>query len=307
MKRYSLLFINKILNDMNKFVIPESELIINNDGSIFHLHIRPEDIADNLVICGDPSRVDMIASHFNNIEVNVTNREFHTITGYYKGKRVTALSHGIGSDNIEIVLNELDALANIDFKTRTAKEQHRELTIVRVGTSGGLQDATPIGSYVAANYAIGFDGVLHFYADRDKVCDLAFENELMKQLDWQINGLKPYVVKAPDDMIKQFVISSNVIPGATIACNGFYAPQGRRLRGRLADPELNKKITSFEYQGTKLTNFEMESSALAGLGAILGHRVITICTIIAGRKSETMNTEYKGTIEGLVQLVLDRF
>lgn len=291
---------------MSKFVIPESELIINSDGTIFHLHIRPEDISDKLIICGDPSRVDMIASHFDSTEVNVTSREFHTVTGTYKGKRITALSHGIGSDNIEIVLNELDALANIDFKTRTAKEQHRQLTIVRVGTSGGLQDFAPIGSYVAADYAIGFDGVLHFYEDCKKVCDLPFEAELMKQLEWKIEGLKPYVVKAPQDMIDQFVTPGGVVPGATIACNGFYAPQGRRLRGKLADPELNQKIIAFEHEGTKLTNFEMESSALAGLGAILGHRVLTICTIIAGRKSETMNTEYKGTIEGLVQLVLDR-
>lgn len=291
---------------MNKFIIPESELIINNDGTIFHLHLRPEDISDKLVICGDPSRVDMIASHFDSVEVNVSSREFHTITGTYKGKRITALSHGIGSDNIEIVLNELDALANIDFKTRTAKDEHKELTIVRVGTSGGLQDFAPIGSFVSANYAIGFDGVLHFYADRDKVCDKPFEAELMKQLEWQIDGLKPYAVSAPKDMIEQFVTPGGVVPGATIACNGFYAPQGRRLRGQLADPKLNEKIINFEHNGVKLTNFEMESSALAGLGAILGHRVLTICTIIAGRKSETMNTEYKGTIEGLVQLVLDR-
>ncbi|MDO5017401.1 MAG: nucleoside phosphorylase [Porphyromonas sp.] len=291
---------------MSKFVIPESELIINNDGSIFHLHIKPDDLADHLIVCGDPARVDMIASYFDTIQVNVTNREFHTVTGTYRGKRITALSHGIGSDNIEIVLNELDALANIDFATRTAKDKHRRLTIVRVGTSGGLQDETPIGSYVAADYSIGFDGVLHFYADRDKVCDKTFEAQLINQLDWQIDGLKPYAVKAPQDMIDQFVTPGGILSGATIACNGFYAPQGRRLRGVLADPRLNEKIISFEYNGVKLTNFEMESSALAGLGAILGHRVITICTIIAGRKSETMNTEYKGTIEGLVELVLDR-
>lgn len=291
---------------MSKFVIPESELIINNDGTIFHLHIRPEDISDKIIVCGDPARVDTIASNFESIELSVTSREFHTVTGMYKGKRLTALSHGIGSDNIEIVLNELDALANIDFSTRTAKDEHKQLTIVRVGTSGGLQDNTPIGSFVSANYAIGFDGVLHFYKDRDKICDKAFEAEMLRQLDWQIDGLKPYVVKAPQDMIDQFVTPGGVVQGATIACNGFYAPQGRRLRGALADPKLNEKIINFDYNGVKLTNFEMESSALAGLGAILGHRVLTICTIIAGRKSETMNTEYKGTIEGLVEMVLDR-
>lgn len=291
---------------MSKFVIPESELIINEDGTIFHLHIRPEDIADKLIVCGDPARVDMIASYFDTKEVDVTSREFHTVTGTYKGKRITALSHGIGSDNIEIVMNELDALANIDFKTRTAKDEHRELTIVRVGTSGGLQDHVPIGTYVAAEYAIGFDGVLHFYADADKVCDKDFEQALLKGLDWKIEGLKPYVVKAPKDLLDQISGEGGIVNGATIACNGFYAPQGRRLRGALADPELNQKIIAFEHEGHKLTNFEMESSALAGLAAILGHRALTVCTIIAGRKSETMNTNYKGTIEGLVELVLDR-
>lgn len=291
---------------MSKFIIPSSELIINEDGSIFHLHIKPEDIADKIIVCGDPSRVDMIASHFDSQEVNVSSREFHTITGRYKGERITALSHGIGSDNIDIVMNELDALANIDFKTRTAKDQHRELTIIRVGTSGGLQEHTPIGSYVAANYAIGFDGVVYFYDDHKKVCDHEFEAELMKQLEWKIDGLKPYVVKAPDDLVDRIMEGGDVIKGATIACNGFYGVQGRRLRGKLADPELNAKIQKFEYKGETLTNFEMESSALAGLGAILGHKTLTVCMIIAGRKSETMNTDYKGSIDGLIKLVLDR-
>ena len=292
---------------MSKFVIPSSELIINDDGTIFHLHLKPEDIADKIIVCGDPSRVDLIAKHFdpNSIEVNVSSREFHTVTGRYKGVRITALSHGIGSDNIDIVMNELDALANIDFQTRTAKDSHRELTIVRVGTSGGLQDQTPIGSYVAANYAIGFDGVLYFYAGHKEVCDQEFGAELLKQLDWKIDGLKPYVVKAPSALVERFTASGKVLKGATIACNGFYGVQGRRLRGELTDPELNAKIQRFEYRGEKLTNFEMESSALAGLGAILGHQTLTICMIIAGRKSETMNTDYKGSIDGLIQLVLD--
>lgn len=291
---------------MNKFVIPSSELIINEDGTIFHLHLKPEDLADKIIVCGDPSRVDSIAEHFDTREVDVSNREFHTITGTYKGERITALSHGIGGDNIDIVLNELDALANIDFATRTAKEEHRELTIVRVGTSGGLQDHTPIGSYVAANYSIGFDGVIYFYDDHKKVCDHEFEAELLRQLDWKIDGLKPYVVKAPEDLLNRIMEGGHVVKGATIACNGFYGAQGRRLRGRLSDPELNAKIQAFEYLGEKLTNFEMESSALAGLGAILGHKVLTVCMIIAGRKSETMNTDYKGSIDGLIQLVLDR-
>ena len=288
------------------FVIPPSELVINDDGTIFHLHLKPEDISDKLIICGDPSRVDMIAKNFDSEEVNVTNREFHTVTGTYKGKRITALSHGIGGDNIEIVLNELDALANIDFKTRTAKEELKSLTIVRVGTSGGLQDFTPIGSYVAAGYAIGFDGVLHFYADEDEVVDHDFEKALRTQLEWNIYGLKPYAVKAPEDLLARITEGTNIVRGATIASNGFYAPQGRRLRGKLADPDLNRKIGAFEHNGQKITNFEMESSALAGIGAILGHKCLTVCTIIAGRKSEEMNTNYKGTIEDLVKIVLDR-
>ena len=289
-----------------KFVIPPSELIINDDGSIFHLHLKPEDISTKLIICGDPARVDMIAANFDTREVNVTNREFHTVTGTYKGKRITALSHGIGGDNIEIVMNELDALVNIDFRTRTAKETLTELTIVRVGTSGGLQDFTPIGSYVAAAYAIGFDGVLHFYSDEDEVVDHDFEKALRSQLEWNIYGLKPYVVKAPEELLARITEGTNIVKGATIACNGFYAPQGRRLRGRLADPELNRKIGAFEYEGRKITNFEMESAALAGIAAILGHKALTVCTIIAGRKSEEMNTNYKGTIEELVTTVLDR-
>lgn len=287
------------------FVIPSSELIINGDGSIFHLHLRPEDISDKLIICGDPARVDKIASYFDTQEVNVSSREFHTITGMYKGKRVTALSHGIGCDNIEIVMNELDALANIDFDTRTAKKEHKALTVVRIGTSGGLQDHTPIGSYVAAEYAIGFDGVLHFYADAPKVTDTAFEQALLKGLDWKIDGLKPYVVKAPEDLVEQILAGTDIIKGCTIACNGFYAPQGRRLRGVLADPTLNNKIMSFEYAGRKITNFEMESSALAGIGAILGHRTLTVCAIIAGRKSEKMNTSYKDSLEKLILTVLE--
>lgn len=292
------------MND--KFVIPSSELIINEDGSIFHLHLKPEDLADKLVICGDPSRVDKIASYFDTQEVNVSSREFHTITGTYKGKRITALSHGIGGDNIEIVMNELDALANIDFETRTAKDEHRTLTVVRIGTSGGLQDNTPIGSYVAAEYAIGFDGVIHFYADADKVVDHAFQEALTRQLEWKIDGLKPYAIKAPEDLVAQITDGTDIVHGCTIACNGFYAPQGRRLRGKLADPELNQKIMAFEHEGRRITNFEMESSALAGLAAILGHRALTVCTIIAGRKSENMNTSYKDSLSNLIETVLDR-
>lgn len=285
--------------------IPSSELIINTDGSIFHLHLRPEQLADKVIVCGDPSRVDMIASYLTDHECSVSSREFHAITGKYKDKRITVLSHGIGCDNIEIVLNELDALANIDFETRTIKPQPKQLTIVRIGTSGGFQDETPIGTYVAAEYAIGFDGVLHFYGERANVTDSDFEQALIKGLDWKIEGLKPYVVKAPSSLVER-ICENDVLRGATIACNGFYAPQGRKLRWTLADPDLNQKIQAFNYHGRKLTNFEMESSALAGIGAILGHEVLTVCCIIAGRKAKNMNTDYKDSLPRLVELVLER-
>lgn len=289
----------------NSRVIPPSELIINSDGSIFHLHIRPEQLADKVFLVGDPARVDLVAKRFDSIECNITSREFHTITGTYRGKRISVVSHGIGTDNIDIVLNELDALANIDFETRQVKSEHRQLTLVRVGTSGGLQDISPIGTYVAASSAIGFDGVLYFYGDSKRVRDLEFEAELRKQLDWQIDGLVPYVVPADASLLEQ-ICSNDIVRGNTIAANGFYGPQGRSLRLGLQDPELNKKIQAFNFRGRIITNYEMESSSLAGLAALMGHRALTVCCIIAGRKAEKMNTDYKGSIEGLIDLVLER-
>lgn len=285
--------------------IPSSELIINSDGSIFHLHIKPEQLADKIIVCGDPARVDKIASYLDSHECSVTSREFHTVTGMYKGKRLSIVSHGIGCDNIEIVLNELDALANIDFETRMIKPDPKKLTIVRIGTSGGLQDESSIGTYVAAEYAIGFDGVLHFYGAGKDVADRDFEKALIAGLDWKIDGLKPYVVKSPQSIVDR-ICKDDVLRGVTIACNGFYAPQGRRLRWDLADPTLNQKIQSFEHNGRKITNFEMESSALAGIGAVLGHEVLTVCCIIAGRKAKKMNTDYKDSLDGLIELVLER-
>ena len=289
----------------SKRIIPSSELIINADGSVFHLHLRPEQLADKVFLVGDPARVDMVASRFERIECNVSSREFHTITGYYQGKRITVVSHGIGTDNIDIVLNELDALANIDFETRQIKDELRQLTLVRVGTSGGLQDETPIGSYVAAVHSVGFDGVLYFYADSQRVRSRAFEEALIQQLDWQLEGLRPYVVPADPSLIEQ-ICGSDILRGNTIAANGFYGPQGRQLRLALQDPGLNAKIQAFDYKGLRLTNYEMESSSLAGLAALMGHRAMTVCCIIAGRKSQNMNTDYKGSIEGLIDLVLER-
>lgn len=286
-------------------IIPESELIINADGSIFHLHLKPEQLADKVILVGDPARVGTVASYFDHQECEVSNREFHSITGTFKKKRITVISHGIGTDNIDIVLNELDALANIDFRTRTLRPHFRQLTLVRVGTSGGLQPFVPIGTYVAAEKSIGFDGVLYFYAHTEKVRDRAFESELMEQLKWKMEGLKPYVVSADPFLIQQ-ITQNDIIRGITIAANGFYGPQGREVRLPLADPDLNQKIEAFQYGGKKITNFEMESSSLAGLAALMGHRAMTVCCIIAGRVAQNMNTDYKGSLTGLIRTVLDR-
>ena len=285
--------------------IPESELIINADGGVFHLHLRPEQLADRVVLVGDPARVDTVTAHFDTRECDVSNREFHAITGTYRGKRITALSHGIGADNIDIVLNELDALANIDFRTREIKPEPRRLTLVRIGTCGGLQPFTPIGTYVAAERSIGFDGVLYFYAHSERVRDLKLEEALLRQLDWRIEGVRPYAVAADASLIEQ-ICGDDILRGVTIAANGFYGPQGRELRLPLADPELNRKIEAFEHAGRRITNFEMESSALAGLAALMGHRAMTVCCVIAGRVDQRMNTAYKGSMEGLIQTVLDR-
>lgn len=289
----------------NKRIIPASELIINGDGSIFHLHIRPDQLADKVFLVGDPARVDVVASRFDSIECDITSREFHTITGTYKGKRITVVSHGIGTDNIDIVLNELDALANIDFETRQEREDFRQLTLVRVGTSGGLQDISPIGAYVAAEHSIGFDGVIYFYQDTERIRNRKFEDELLRQLDWKIDGLKPYVVPADASLLEQ-ICGEEIVRGNTIAANGFYGPQGRQLRLPLYDSELNNKIQAFEWEGRVITNFEMESSSLAGLSALMGHRALTVCCIIAGRKAKNMNTDYKSSLEGLIDLVLER-
>ena len=284
---------------------PESELIINADGSCFHLHLRPEQLADKVILVGDPARVNTVASHFDSIECEVSSREFHTITGTYKGKRITAQSHGIGCDNIDIVVNELDTLANIDYETRTEKPEHRTLTMVRIGTCGGLQPYTPTGSFIASVKSIGFDGLLNFYAGRNEVCDLEMEEAFKKHMDWNPLLAAPYVAQADAELIER-VAGEEMVKGYTIACGGFYGPQGRVLRAPIADPKQNEKVESFEYDGLKICNFEMESSALAGLSSLLGHRAMTCCMVIANRYAQKMNTEYKNSIDTLIQLVLDR-
>lgn len=286
-------------------VIPPSELIINADGSVFHLHLKPGQLSDKIILVGDPERVSSVASCFDSIECEVSNREFHSITGYFQGKRISVVSHGIGTDNIDIVLNELDALVNIDFTSRTVKEIFTQLTLVRIGTSGGLQHFVPVGTYVAAERSIGFDGVLYFYANNKNTRDVAFEEELLRQLDWKISEIRPYVVAADKSLIEQ-ITSNDILKGVTIAANGFYGPQGRELRLPLADPELNKKIELFNYNGAQITNFEMESSSLAGLSAMMGHRAMTVCCIIAGRVDKKMNTDYKESLPILIDKVLNR-
>ena len=284
---------------------PESELIINADGSCFHLHLRPEQLADKVILVGDPARVNTVAAHFDSIECEVQSREFHTITGTYKGKRITCQSHGIGCDNIDIVMNELDTLANIDYETRSEKPEHRTLTCVRIGTCGGLQPFTPTGSFVASVKSIGFDGLLNFYADRNKVCDLELEEAFKKHMNWNPIKGAPYVSIADADLIEQ-IAKDDMVRGYTISCGGFYGPQGRVLRANIADPDQNKKVESFEYNNLRICNFEMESSALAGLASLLGHRAMTCCMVIANRYAQEMNTEYKNSIDTLIQKVLDQ-
>lgn len=288
-----------------KNYIEESELIINDDGSIFHLHIKPEQLADRVILVGDPGRVNLVASHFETRECEASNREFHSITGTYKGKRITVLSTGIGCDNIDIVLNELDALVNIDFTTRTIKDNLRSLQIVRIGTCGGLQPDTPVGTFIASVKSIGFDGLLNYYGKRNDVCDLELEKAFTAHTSWLPQLPAPYVAVADPELLNR-IAGDDMVRGITCACGGFYGPQGRRLRIPLADPELNSKVESFEYQGLRITNFEMESSAVAGLSSILGHKAMTCCMVLANRRAHKMNTNYKSDIDTLILTVLDR-
>ena len=285
-------------------VIPSSELVINADGSIFHLHVKPEQLADTVILVGDPGRVDMVASYFESKECTIESREFRTITGSYKGKRMTVLSTGIGTDNIDIVVTELDALANIDFATRTEKADKRRLTLLRLGTSGAIQPDIPLGSFVFARSSVGFDGLLNYYAGRNEVCDLDIEKAFVEHTGWNPQCPAPYFVDADKELFDHF--ADSVVDGITIAAPGFYGPQGRWVRIAPADVDLNKKIESFSYNGRRITNFEMESSALSGLGALMGHRAGTICTIIAQRIALDACTDYKPFVERMICMALDK-
>lgn len=290
---------------MEKKTIAPSELIINADGSVFHLHLLPEQLTDRIILVGDPGRVDMVASFFDSRTFEVSSREFHTIGGTYQGKPIMCLSHGIGPDNIDIVINELDALANVDFTTREVRDTHRTLTMVRIGTSGALQPELKLGTPVIAEKAIGFDGVLNYYAGRDSVADLDFEHAFRESVGWNPLWAKPYVVNA-DEHLVDMIGRDDMVRGNTISAVGFYGPQGRELRLPLANPDLNRRIEEFRHNGRKVTNYEMESAPLQGLARLMGHKAMTVCSIIANRMQHEATPNYKTAIHDLIGTVLDR-
>lgn len=284
--------------------IPESELIINGDGSVFHIHIRPEQLADNVILVGDPGRVEMFRPLLDGIEAEGASREFVWITGGYRGKRFTVLSTGIGTDNIDIVMTELDALANVDFSTREVKPGHRTLNVLRIGTCGAIQPEIPLGSFIFSHISVGCDGLLNWYENRDSIALLDFEEAFKKHVHWDRHLPDPYFVRASDKLIKKF--EDCTVKGMTISASGFYGPQGRVVRQGLAMPNMLEDFESFEFGGYKITNFEMEGSALAGLSAKLGHNAGTVCCVIAHRYLKDANTDYKPRVAELVRLALDR-
>lgn len=290
---------------MEKKIIPPSELIINPDGSVFHIHLRPEQLTDRIILVGDPGRVDMVAGFFDTQTFEVSAREFHTIGGTYKGKPIMCISHGIGPDNIDIVATELDALANVDFNTREVKDNLRQLTMVRIGTSGALQPELTLGTPVIAEKSIGFDGVLNYYAGRNEIADLEFEKAFCEHTNWNPLWAKPYIVDADAELVDR-IGGDDMVRGNTISAVGFYGPQGREVRLALANPDLNHLIEEFEFKGRKVTNYEMESAPLAGLGRLMGHKCMTVCSIIANRFTNVSNPNYKDGIRSLIETVLER-
>ncbi len=285
-------------------MIQNSELILNSDGTLFHLHLKPENLAENIILVGDQARVDAVALFFDHIEFSTQNREFRTVTGSYKGTRITVLSTGIGTDNIDIVLNELDALVNFDLEKREIKKEKKSLTIIRVGTSGSLQHDLPLNSFVVSRKSIGFDGMLNFYANREQVCDLPFEKAFKQYTDWNEALPTPYVVDASQKLLSRFTHPEFIL-GVTISAPGFYGPQGRVLRLPLAIPDLNRRIEQFQFDGLKITNYEMESSAIYGLSKLLGHKALTICLIIANRIAGHANENYHPEMKILIEHVLN--
>lgn len=285
--------------------IPESQLVLNSEGAVYHLNLHPDQLADDVLLVGDPGRVELIASFFDKIEVKRQNRELVTRTGYYNGKRITVMSTGMGTDNLDIVMNELDALANIDLKTRMPKEGHRSLNLIRIGTCGALQPEIEVeDSYVATRYAIGLDGLLYFYGKNEEVNNVAMRDAFIKQMDYPKDLPLPYVVEGSKELFDR--LAQGYYQGLTATAPGFYGPQGRTLRMGLAYPEHNRKIESFNYQGWRVCNFEMESSALYGLGKMMGHNCLTICVAIANRVTEKFASDYHPYVKKLVINTLER-
>jgi uridine phosphorylase len=284
--------------------LQDSELVLNSDGSVYHLKLKPEHIAETIIIVGDQGRVEAISKHFDNIEFRVSNREFVTHTGSLNKRRLTVLSTGIGTDNIDIVMNELDAAINIDLKTRQIKPHHTTLNIIRLGTSGALQADIPVDSFVMSTHGIGCDGLLNFYEFDEKILDKRMMDAFVAYTGWGKNFPRPYIVRGSDKLAKQ--LGEGLYKGITATASGFYGPQGRVLRIPLAMPQLNEKIETFNFEGHRISNFEMETSALYGLGAILGHNTLTICDIIANRVIKQFSKDYKKSVEKLIILMLDR-
>jgi uridine phosphorylase len=284
--------------------IKNADLLKCEDGSIYHLALHPGQLADNVIIVGDPDRVGLISNLFDSVECRISNREFNTHTGVLNGKRITVLSTGIGPDNIDIVMNELDALANIDLSSREVKPDHKTLNVIRVGTSGSIQADVPVGSFALSSHGLGLDNLLHYYDSGSNTLDLEMSAAFMKHTGWNENLSKPYFVKGSEELIRKF--EQGTIKGITATAPGFYGPQGRVLRLGLADPELNEKIRSFRYQNERVINFEMETSALYGLGSLLGHRVVTVCALIANRATNETWPDHKTLIGKLINLVLER-
>jgi uridine phosphorylase len=284
--------------------IPPSELIVNGDGSIFHLHLLPEEVADTVILVGDPGRVAAVSAHFGKVEVKKSNREFATHTGVYRGTRLTVTSTGIGAGGIDIVLNELDALANIDLKTRLPKDAHRALRLVRLGTSGALQPDVALGAVVCSHVSIGFDGLLGFYAHRNEISRLDYEAAFVRHTAWSELCARPYFVENSAELIALFADAT--VEGMTISAPGFYGPQGRALRLPLANPKLNEKIEAFRINGKRITNFEMEGAVIAGLSKLLNHKSLTICTIIDNRAALNVSVDYKKAVDNMVAMALEK-
>lgn len=283
----------------------DSELVLNADGSIFHLHLRPEHLANKVILVGDPERVNTVAGNFNSVDFEVQNREFRTITGRYKGTPLSVISTGIGTDNIDIVLNELDALVNIDLLRREPAKEPKSLDIIRIGTTGTLQTDILPGSHILSKRSIGFDGLIYHYARHESVRNIEFENALLDQVHFEDIKNRPYMVDASPDLF-EILVDKTVIEGITISTHGFYGPQNRQLRLEIASPEMNRDLEKFTYKREKITNFEMESSAIYALGKLQGHRVATICLVLANRQTGQFITDYKSRMDELIRYVLEK-